>query len=119
MAKIRGSQKSKSPPSSNPYDLERIRQMARESSAGPGKHSFDLLHRRGGLVVNGDSEQVIVATCNRRGNGLPHITYQAGSLENAAPAGRGIRHQVCRILEGGSDAFQKRERRYSLPERRD
>nr|MBA2678489.1 ATP-binding protein [Ktedonobacteraceae bacterium] len=78
-----------------------------------------LITHNPNLVVNGDSEQVIVATCNRRGNGLPHITYQTGSLENAAPAGRGIRHQVCRILEGGSDAFQKRERRYSLPERRD
>src|SRR5665213_2443354 len=76
-----------------------------------------LITHNPNLVVNGDSEQVIVATCNRRGNGLPHITYHAGSLENSAPAGRGIRHQVCRILEGGSDAFQKRERRYSLPER--
>jgi energy-coupling factor transporter ATP-binding protein EcfA2 len=75
-----------------------------------------LITHNPNLVVNGDSEQIIVATCERRENGLPHITYESGSLENIAPEGRGIRHQVCRILEGGSDAFLKRERRYSLGE---
>lgn len=76
-----------------------------------------LITHNPNLVVNGDSEQVIVASCDRRENGLPHITYQCGSLENNAPEGSGISHQVCRILEGGSDAFRKRELRYSLPER--
>ena len=27
------------------------------------------------LVVNADSEQVVVATAERRENGLPHVTY--------------------------------------------
>ena len=67
------------------------------------------------LVVNADSEQVIVATAERRQNGLPHITYQSGALENNMPEDKAIRQQVCRILEGGSDAFRKRERRYALP----
>ena len=68
------------------------------------------------LVVNADTEQVIIASAERRQNGLPHITYQSGPLENNTPEDQGIRQQVCRILEGGSDAFRKRERRYALPE---
>lgn len=61
------------------------------------------------LVVNGDAEQVIVATCARRENDLPYITYNSGALEDPT-----IRGHVCRILEGGSDAFLKREKRYAL-----
>ena len=75
-----------------------------------------LITHNPNLVVNADSEQVIVATAERRQNGLPHITYQSGALENSTPEDRGIRQQVCRILEGGSDAFRKRERRYALRE---
>jgi AAA15 family ATPase/GTPase len=73
-----------------------------------------LITHNPNLVVNGDSEQIIIATAERRADGLPYITYNAGALENTAPDGSGIREQVCRILEGGSDAFRKRERRYSL-----
>ena len=68
-----------------------------------------LITHNPNLVVNGDSEQVIVATCERRKSGLPYITYTSGALENPA-----IREQVCRILEGGSTAFRKREKRYAL-----
>ena len=75
-----------------------------------------LITHNPNLVVNADSEQVIVATAERHQNGLPHITYQSGALENNMPEEQGIRQQVCRILEGGSDAFRKRERRYALPE---
>ncbi len=76
-----------------------------------------LITHNPNLVVNADSEQVIVAAAQRRENGLPHITYQSGALENDKPDDRGIRQQVCRILEGGSDAFLKRERRYALKAR--
>ena len=75
-----------------------------------------LITHNPNLVVNADSEQVIVATAERRPNGLPHITYQSGALENNMPEDHGIRQQVCRILEGGSDAFRKRELRYALPQ---
>lgn len=75
-----------------------------------------LITHNPNLVVNADSEQVIVATAERRESGLPHITYPSGSLENDKPQDRGIRQNVCRILEGGSDAFRKRERRYALAE---
>ncbi len=73
-----------------------------------------LITHNPNLVVNADSEQVIVARCERRENGLPHITYQAGALENDRPSHSSIRQHVCRILEGGSDAFRRRERRYDL-----
>ena len=73
-----------------------------------------LITHNPNLVVNADSEQVIVAHCERRENGLPHIAYHSGALENDRPPGRSIRHDVCRILEGGSDAFRRRERRYGL-----
>jgi len=75
-----------------------------------------LITHNPNLVVNADSEQVIVATAVRRENGLPNISYYSGALENTTPKDKGIRQQVCRILEGGSDAFLKRERRYSLRE---
>ncbi|RXJ00619.1 hypothetical protein DS745_11170 [Anaerobacillus alkaliphilus] len=63
------------------------------------------------LVVNTDSEQVIVASFeDNNGNGdNPKIVYHAGSLED-----NDIRSKVCDILEGGNIAFQKREVRYSL-----
>lgn len=73
-----------------------------------------LITHNPNLVVNGDSEQVIVASASRRETGLPHITYRLGALENNTAEGQGIRQEVCRILEGGPDAFRKRERRYSL-----
>ena len=60
-----------------------------------------LITHNPNLVVNADSEQVVAATAERRENGLPHITYQSGALENNMPADQGIRQQVCRILEGG------------------
>ena len=75
-----------------------------------------LITHNPNLVVNADSEQVVVATAERHQNGLPHISYQSGALENNTPEDRGIRQQVCRILEGGLDAFRKRERRYALRE---
>jgi ABC-type dipeptide/oligopeptide/nickel transport system ATPase component len=75
-----------------------------------------LITHNPNLVVNADSEQVVVATCSRRVNNLPQIGYRSGALENASPKDTGIRQQVCRILEGGADAFRKRERRYSLAE---
>lgn len=56
------------------------------------------------LVVNADSEQIIIAT-----NKDEVLTYNAGSLENPI-----IRKQICNILEGGEKAFIKREVRYNI-----
>jgi energy-coupling factor transporter ATP-binding protein EcfA2 len=73
-----------------------------------------LITHNPNLVVNGDSEQVIVATAQIRDNGLPHIAYSASSLENSRVDGSGIRQRACRILEGGTEAFRRREQRYAL-----
>ena len=62
------------------------------------------------LVVNADSDQVIVATAHRRTpKELPVIEYIAGGLENPT-----IRAQVCELLEGGEEAFIKRGQRYGI-----
>jgi hypothetical protein len=67
------------------------------------------------LVVNTDAEQIIVARSEVRGNGLPYICYSLGGIEalNAdGPLDCSIREAVCRILEGGREAFRMREQRY-------
>jgi ABC-type Mn2+/Zn2+ transport system ATPase subunit/uncharacterized membrane-anchored protein YhcB (DUF1043 family) len=56
------------------------------------------------LVVNTDAEQVIVAE-----NENETINYISGSLENV-----NIRNKACEILEGGIDAFIKREKKYNI-----
>lgn len=62
------------------------------------------------LVVNTDADQVIIAECGELKSGeLPIISYQSGSLENEE-----IRKQVCRILEGGEDAFRERAKRLRI-----
>lgn len=62
------------------------------------------------LVVNTDSDQVIVASSQRKStNSLPDVTYLAGGLEDGE-----IRDQVCRLLEGGQEAFRKRGERYGI-----
>lgn len=62
------------------------------------------------LVVNTDSEQVIVAKFEDNPNtGEPKIKYYSGALENIS-----VRKDVCDILEGGDRAFIKREERYCL-----
>jgi hypothetical protein len=67
------------------------------------------------LVVTTDSEQIIIGGFD--GARAPRIQYRSGALENTEPApNKGIREEVCHILEGGVDAFRIRENRYDLPE---
>ena len=65
------------------------------------------------LVVNTDAEQIFVAKFD--GAKKPKLSYRSGSLENTNSSGTlGIREEVCRILEGGTKAFQLREQRYDI-----
>ena len=78
------------------------------------------------VVVGADAEQVIVA--NQHGNDSVNadnmrFAYVSGSLEASWPKisptapileSQGIREHVCEILEGGEDAFRKRESKYGL-----
>lgn len=59
------------------------------------------------LVVNGDSDQVIVAESRREDGPLPVMSYRAGGLEDPD-----IREAACQYLEGGMEAFKSRGRRY-------
>ncbi len=62
------------------------------------------------LVVNADSDQVIVADAKRSDpRSLPQISYSAGGIEDAH-----VRDNICKILEGGPDAFLMRSNRYAL-----
>lgn len=56
------------------------------------------------LVVNADAEQVIIAD-----NVNETLSYVSGGIENIA-----IRDQICKILEGGKNAFIKREQKYGF-----
>ncbi len=56
------------------------------------------------LVVNTDAEQIIVA--NYENN---KIYYDSGSLENPK-----IKSEITELLEGGMEAFKKRERKYGF-----
>ena len=78
------------------------------------------------VVVGADSELIIIA--NQHGKDSPnqnHIKFQykSGSLENTYSFidtkecildKQGIREHVCEILEGGKEAFEKRERKYGF-----
>jgi predicted ATPase len=78
------------------------------------------------LVVGGDAEEVIVASQEGQEEGRENkeyiFEYVSGALENSfhkpdkqgALYKMGIREHVCDVLEGGKEAFLKRERRYSF-----
>lgn len=78
------------------------------------------------VVVSADSENVIVANQNGAENkNRDNIKFQYvnGSLENTKPKNKkeniilesqGIREHVCEILEGGVEAFKKREQKYGI-----
>ncbi len=75
------------------------------------------------LVVNTDSEQVIVANFDKdKQEQVCNICYIEGSLENSfenkADAtvlySKGIRQHCWDVLEGGPEAFQKREQKYNF-----
>ena len=80
------------------------------------------------LTVGSDAEEVIVANQSGqeigRDNKKFKFEYVSGGLENSfeldeivEPAilyRKGIRQHVCEVLEGGKEAFQKREQKYDF-----
>ena len=78
------------------------------------------------VVVSADSENVIVANQNGSENqnrGGQKFQYINGALENTQPKNKdevfvlesqGLREHVCEILEGGVEAFKKREQKYGI-----
>ena len=80
-----------------------------------------IVTHNGNLVVNADAEQVVVAANCPVGT-CEEVSYCSGALEsdgleaasNEPRVVPDIRLQACNILEGGTEAFQQRERRYGL-----
>lgn len=69
------------------------------------------------LVVNTDAELVIVAESDaREPSKLPKMSYRWGALEGDDQNGKPIKDTICEIMEGGAEAFLRRERRYALPD---
>ena len=78
------------------------------------------------VVVGADAEEVIIA--NQSGkeaeNYSKRFEYRCGAIENVSPVfengcirkgvlnQKGIQEQICDILEGGKDAFEKRASKY-------
>jgi len=85
-----------------------------------------LVTHNANIVVNADAEEVIVA--NQHGEDSKNrdnikFQYISGSLENTISQNskcdivlksQGIREHVCEILEGGTEAFKKRENKYAI-----
>ena len=85
-----------------------------------------LVTHNSNVVVSADAENVIVA--NQQGDdagnkGDYQFQYINGPLENTRPKNKqctivlesqGLREHVCEIMEGGLEAFEKREQRYGL-----
>ncbi len=77
------------------------------------------------LVLGADAEQVIVANQDGEGQGENaeyRFEYVSGGIEcsftnphaESVLTKQGIREHVCHVLEGGTDAFKKREEKYCL-----
>jgi energy-coupling factor transporter ATP-binding protein EcfA2 len=70
------------------------------------------------LVVNTDAELVIVAQSEERGKGtLPKMRYKWGALEGKDQSGKPLKQTICGVMEGGEEAFLRREKRYDLKRR--
>jgi energy-coupling factor transporter ATP-binding protein EcfA2 len=63
-----------------------------------------IVSNNGNVVVNSDADQVVIA--HKADN---EIKYTAGSLEN-----KDIRTEALKVLEGGHDAFKKRQNKYRI-----
>jgi len=77
------------------------------------------------LVLGPDAEQIIVANQDGQGQGKNakyRFEYVSGPIElsfadstiTSVLNAQGIREHVCQILEGGEEAFRKREEKYCL-----
>jgi len=64
-----------------------------------------IVSNNGNVVVNSDAEQVIIACRDEQGE----ISYVSGSLENPD-----LRTKLLSVLEGGEEAFSKRQQKYRL-----
>lgn len=91
------------------------------------KRQIILVSHNANLVVNADAEQVIIANFDlEKQVQNSRIAYISGSLEfrklfdptiSQILFQKGVREHVCEILEGGDEAFQRREHKYGFVSR--
>ncbi len=85
----------------NKFIYEALVKAFRESKK---KRQIVIATHNANLVVNTDAEQIIVAEYKDN-----KITFNSGSIENPE-----IRNEITSILEGGEEAFKKREEKYGI-----
>lgn len=93
------------------------------------KRQIIIVTHNANIVLGCDAEEVIVA--NQKGVNSPNnqfrFEYRSGAIENNTPIldengrqisgvlnSKGIQQHICEILEGGQEAFIKRQQKYSL-----
>jgi len=93
-----------------------FRQLVPYIRAAKRRRQIILITHNPNLVVATDAEQVVVAQADRpTGQPYPTLSYTCGALEHSSHAGSlGTKEAVCLLLEGGTEAFLVREKRYAL-----
>lgn len=86
----------------NEYIMEELIGSIREAKE---YRQVILVSNNGNVVINSDAEQIILGS--RDGNG--EISYTSGSIENPK-----IRERALKVLEGGVEAFRKRQQKYRI-----
>ncbi len=92
------------------------------------KRQIIIVTHNPNLTVGADAEEIIVANQEGQEKGRENNKYKfeyvSGALENSFELSetaqkaillrKGIRQHVCEVLEGGKEAFQKREQKYNF-----
>jgi hypothetical protein len=86
----------------NAYIMEELIGSIREAKK---YRQIILVSNNGNVVINSDAEQIIVADRDNTGT----ISYISGSIEDPI-----IREKSLKVLEGGYDAFKKRQQKYRI-----
>jgi ABC-type cobalamin/Fe3+-siderophores transport system ATPase subunit len=86
----------------NEFIMEELVKALRQAKQ---QRQIIIVSNNGNVVVNSDAEQVIIACRDDQGE----ISYMAGALENQT-----LRSKLLAVLEGGEEAFSKRQKKYRL-----
>ena len=86
----------------NEFIMEELVKALRQAKQ---QRQIIIVSNNGNVVVNSDAEQVIIACRDSQGQ----ISYESGALENPT-----LRAKLLSVLEGGEEAFSKRQQKYRL-----
>lgn len=85
----------------NEFIMEELVNAIRQAK---GFRQIILVSNNGNVVINSDAEQIVIANMYEG-----EISYTSGAIENPA-----IRDRALKVLEGGMQAFRKRQQKYRL-----